>query len=154
MTKSLSAFVAGLVFGLGLAVSQMINPEKVLAFLTLGPDWDPSLALVMGGALLVTAPGYRLLTRTRTAPLLDERFHIPAKSGVDRRLLLGALVFGAGWGLAGFCPGPALAAIGVGSQTVWIFVAAMAAGTVLADRPILTGRATPPDEEGDPARAG
>lgn len=147
MIKMVSAFAAGLLFGLGLVVSQMIDPAKVLGFLTLGPGWDPSLAFVMGGAVLVTAPGY-LLVRRRAAPLFERRFFVPEGGPVDVRLASGAGVFGLGWGMAGFCPGPALAAAGVGGPGVWAFVAAMIAGTLAAERPLLPGRTAPPDEEG------
>jgi len=152
MARILSAFIAGALFGLGLVVSQMINPEKVLGFLTLGPGWDPSLALVMGGALAVAAPGYALVRRARARPLFEPRYFIPASGVIDPRLVIGGVLFGAGWGLSGLCPGPAIAAIGVGSPLVWLFAAAMAAGTLIAERPLAGGRTAPPTEEGATSR--
>ena len=130
MPALLAAFAAGLVFGLGLTISQMINPEKVLGFLDLFGAWDPTLAFVMGGALLVTLPGYRLL-RGRTAPLFADRFRMPERSDIDRTLIGGSAVFGLGWGLGGFCPGPALSALSTGRLDALIFVAAMIAGMAL-----------------------
>lgn len=127
MGRNLSALLAGLVFGLGLVVSQMVNPSKVLGFLDLFGKWDPSLALVMGGALLVTAIGYRLVLR-RTQPLFADRFQLPGARSVDARLAAGAVLFGVGWGLAGLCPGPAIAGLAVGGTPVWLFLVAMAAG--------------------------
>ena len=107
MSKSLAALIAGVVFGTGLSISGMTNPQVVLAFLTLDGNWDPSLMLVMASAIAVTALGYRATTN-RVAPLFDSEFHQPARAGIDQRLVLGAVVFGAGWGLAGYCPGPAI----------------------------------------------
>jgi uncharacterized membrane protein YedE/YeeE len=130
MAHALGALLAGIVFGLGLAVSQMINPAKVLAFLDIAGRWDPSLALVMAGALAVTALGYRLALK-RPAPLLAERFELPTLREIDRRLLAGAVVFGIGWGLVGFCPGPAIASLALGVKESLIFVAAMLAGMAL-----------------------
>jgi uncharacterized membrane protein YedE/YeeE len=128
------ALMVGLLFGAGLAISQMVNPAKVLAFLDLGGiaagTWDPSLALVMAGALAVAAPAYWLAPR-RAAPLLGGRMQIPARRDLDRRLFAGALLFGAGWGLVGFCPGPAVAALGFGASKAGLFVAAMLAGMAL-----------------------
>jgi uncharacterized membrane protein YedE/YeeE len=130
MAHALGALLAGIVFGLGLAVSQMINPAKVLAFLDIAGRWDPSLALVMAGALAVTALGYRLALK-RPAPLLAARFELPTLREIDRRLLAGAVVFGIGWGLVGFCPGPAIASLAFGVKESLIFVAAMLAGMAL-----------------------
>lgn len=127
---SLTAFLCGLIFGIGLLLAGMANPAKVLAFLDLAGSWDPSLALVMGGAIPVSAIGF-YLTRHRTAPLFGKRFQIPANTKLDKRLMLGALGFGAGWGLAGFCPGPALVALGTGSIKGIVFVAAMLSGMVI-----------------------
>lgn len=121
---------AGLLFALGLIVSQMINPAKVLNFLDVAGNWDPTLAFVMGGALLVTIPAFRLILR-RPHPLFSPRFYIPAKSDVDKRLVTGAALFGVGWGLAGLCPGPALTALVTGALPVIGFVLAMAAGALL-----------------------
>lgn len=125
--RNFSALLAGLVFGIGLAVSGMLNPQKVIGFLDLFGNWDPSLAFVMGGALLVTIPGYRLVW-SRPAPMFDTSFSRPTNTRIDTPLMLGALMFGAGWGLVGLCPGPAVAALSTGSVKIVVFVAAMAAG--------------------------
>ena len=124
---NLSSLLAGLVFGLGLIVSGMANPAKVIGFLDLAGRWDPSLALVMAGAIAVGAIAFAI-ARTRTASLLDAPMMLPTDKQIDRRLLAGALVFGVGWGIAGFCPGPALVAIGMGSAKAVVFVVAMLAG--------------------------
>ena len=124
---NLSSLLAGLVFGLGLIVSGMANPAKVIGFLDLAGRWDPSLALVMAGAIAVGAIAFAV-ARTRTASLLDAPMKLPSEQRIDRRLLAGALVFGVGWGIAGFCPGPALVAIGMGSTKAVVFVVAMLAG--------------------------
>ena len=121
------AFVAGFVFGLGLLLSGMADPAKVLGFLDLAGAWDPSLAFVMAGAVGVATIGFAL-ARRRTASLLGEAMQLPTKRTIDRRLLAGALLFGMGWGLAGFCPGPAIVALGLGSGRAVIFLAAMLAG--------------------------
>lgn len=125
--NALFAFVSGLVFGVGLIVSGMANPAKVLGFLDLAGDWDPSLAFVMGGAVLAASAGFAVLRRRRTS-LSGEPLRWPAAAGIDARLALGSLAFGAGWGLAGFCPGPALVAASAGVPQALVFVAAMLAG--------------------------
>ncbi|MFT5489301.1 MAG: putative membrane protein YedE/YeeE [Alphaproteobacteria bacterium] len=122
-----AALIVGLLFGAGVSVSGMINPAKVLGFLDFAGDWDPTLGLVMLGALIAAAPGYALAKRL-DAPLTDHRFHIPTTRHIDVPLIAGALMFGVGWGLVGFCPGPAIAAIATGLQDVLIFFAAMVAG--------------------------
>jgi uncharacterized protein len=127
----LSAFVIGLIFGLGIALSGMINPAKVLNFFDLAGTWDPSLAFVMGGALAVATPGYRLVFR-RPAPVLENRFLLPDTRVIDRRLVLGSATFGVGWGIAGFCPGGALPALGTGRPEVFLFLAALIGGLLLA----------------------
>ncbi|CAB3676875.1 hypothetical protein LMG3458_01403 [Achromobacter deleyi] len=124
---ALFAFAAGLIFGLGLIVSGMANPAKVLGFLDLAGPWDPSLAWVMGGAVLVSAPGLAWLRRRRVS-LSGEPLHWPTASRIDVRLMAGSLAFGAGWGLAGFCPGPALVAAAAGVREAGVFVAAMVVG--------------------------
>jgi uncharacterized membrane protein YedE/YeeE len=131
VTPSLVAFLAGVLFALGLGISGMTQPAKVLGFLDLGGPWDPSLAFVMIGAIGVHAPLARLILRRR-APLLVPAFSIPARRNVDARLLLGAAVFGCGWGLAGLCPGPAVTVLASGKPIALAFVGAMLAGTVLA----------------------
>ena len=130
MRRALIAFLCGLLFGAGLIVSQMSNPAKVLGFLDITGQWDPSLALVMVGAVAVFAIAYRLALR-RHAPMFDERFLAPETTTLDKPLIIGAALFGVGWGAAGFCPGPALVSSGFGEPRVWAFVAAMIAGMVL-----------------------
>ncbi|WMD19471.1 YeeE/YedE family protein [Achromobacter seleniivolatilans] len=127
---ALIALVSGVVFGLGLIVSGMANPAKVLGFLDIAGAWDPSLIFVMGGAVLVTAAGFAVLRR-RHASLSGEPMRWPVASRIDARLATGSLAFGAGWGLAGFCPGPALVAAAAGVPQALIFVAAMIAGMAL-----------------------
>jgi uncharacterized membrane protein YedE/YeeE len=129
--RILSAFAIGLIFGLGIALSGMMNPAKVLNFFDLAGTWDPSLAFVMGGALAVAIPGYRLVFR-RPAPVLEHRFQLPDTRVIDRRLVLGSATFGVGWGIAGFCPGGALPALGTGRPEVFLFVAALIGGLLLA----------------------
>jgi uncharacterized membrane protein YedE/YeeE len=123
----LASATLGLLFGIGLLVSGMSDPGKVLGFLDLAGAWDPSLALVMAGAIGVGLIGFRLV-RDWDASLLGLPMHLPAKGEIDRRLVVGSFVFGVGWGLAGFCPGPALVALGTGSVEAFVFVAAMLAG--------------------------
>ena len=125
--RILMALITGLVFGIGLIVAGMTNPAKVLGFLDLAGRWDPSLGLVMAGAILVALPAFRLAARRRQS-LLGEPMHLPTATRIDRRLVLGSLAFGAGWGLAGFCPGPALASLATGAVQPLIFCAAMLAG--------------------------
>lgn len=140
MNRALVALLAGFLFGLGLVVSQMIDPAKVLGFLDVAGSWDPSLAFVMIGAIPVAAIGFRA-TRARAAPMLDTQFHGPVQTRVDARLLAGAALFGVGWGLVGYCPGPALTSLALGQWQSLVFVAAMLAG-MLAHR--LAGRAGGP----------
>ncbi len=128
-----AALAAGALFGIGLVVSQMTSPTKVLAFLDVAGAWDPSLALVMGAALLVTIPAFRVILG-RERPVLDESFHLPVKQSLDPRLLTGAALFGIGWGLAGFCPGPAVAALGSGHADPWLFVFGLLVGGWVAGR--------------------
>ena len=123
----LVAMMSGLLFGVGLMVSGMANPAKVLGFLDLAGRWDPSLALVMAGAIAVGAIAF-LFAKRRKKSLLGLPMQIPASANVTLRLVLGSAVFGVGWGLAGFCPGPALVALGAGLPKAWGFVAAMLAG--------------------------
>ena len=128
--KRLSPFLAGLLFGTGLVLSGMTNPPKILAFLDLAGAWDPSLAFVMGGALLVAFAGFRLAAGRRTS-LSGEPFRLPRASAIDARLILGSLIFGAGWGLVGLCPGPAIADLGFLDARAALFVVAMIAGMAL-----------------------
>ncbi len=122
-----ASLLAGLVFGLGLIVSGMANPAKVLGFLDLAGAWDPSLALVMAGAIGVGLIAF-LFARGRTRSWLGAEMEMPTLRGIDRRLVGGAVLFGMGWGVAGFCPGPALVALGMGQAKALVFVAAMLAG--------------------------
>lgn len=129
MKTQLTALLAGVLFGLGLAVSQMINPQKVIAFLDVFGRWDPSLALVLAGAVVVSFIGFRI-ANGRAAPMLAPSFQAPTRTDLDTRLLAGAAVFGIGWGLAGYCPGPAISALATGSWEPVIFLLAMAAGSL------------------------
>ena len=141
MNAILSALFSGLVFGLGLVVSGMSNPAKVLNFLDVAGTWDPSLAFVMGGAVLVTAVGYRLILK-RPAPQFAASFALPSRRDIDIPLVAGAAIFGLGWGLGGFCPGPAFTALPLGKTGTLAFVPAMLAGMwaarmMLGSRPSL-----------------
>jgi uncharacterized membrane protein YedE/YeeE len=129
----------GLLFGGGLVISGMADPAKVLNFLDLFGTWDPSLAFVMGGAVIVAFVGYRLVFR-RGRPLRDNAFHVPSRKDIDGRLLAGAAIFGAGWGLSGFCPGPALTALGLGQPGTLAFLPAMFVGLWVAR--MIAGRST------------
>ena len=146
-------FATGLIFGLGLVLSGMSDPAKVLNFLDLAgigsQSWDPSLALVMAGAVGVTFVGYQWVLK-RPRPLFGEKFHLPTSRELDVRIVAGPAIFGVGWGLAGFCPGPALTALGFGTRAAVIFVIAMIAGMLLArwlaNRASLSRFATPMDQ--------
>jgi uncharacterized protein len=132
MPRMIVALVAGMLFGVGLAVSGMVNPAKVVGFLDVaGGQWDPTLIFVMGGALLVTIPAFRMILQ-RPRPILADGFALPTKkSALDRRLLGGAALFGVGWGLSGFCPGPAVVAMVTGLLPVYAFVGAMVGGMAI-----------------------
>ncbi len=138
--RNLSSLFGGLIFGVGLVVSGMTNPEKVLAFLTLGSSWEPALIIVMGSAVAVATVGYWLIGK-RAAPIFDVTFRVPTKTVIDGRLLAGSSLFGIGWGLSGFCPGPALVALMTLDQRGVLFVLAYGAGVVLHDK--LLGKAMP-----------
>ncbi|MGH8617058.1 MAG: DUF6691 family protein [Burkholderiales bacterium] len=125
---TLASLLAGFIFGIGLIVAGMANPAKVQAFLDLAGAWDPSLALVMAGAIVVGAGAFALM-RQRTRSLLGAPMKLPTARDIDRRLVLGSLVFGVGWGLAGICPGPALVLVGSGSLKGVVFLVAMLAGS-------------------------
>jgi uncharacterized membrane protein YedE/YeeE len=125
-----TALVAGLIFGIGLLASGMANPAKVLGFLDLAGAWDPSLALVMAGAIAVGLLGFRG-TKGRQRSWLGLPMKLPTATQIDRRLVLGSLAFGAGWGLAGYCPGPAIVSLGAGQSSALVFVLAMVAGMLL-----------------------
>ena len=141
-----SALLIGLLFGAGLLVSGMTDPFKIIGFLDVTGAWDPSLAFVMAGAVIVGLIAFRIAGR-RPSPLLGGEMRLPAASVIDRRLVIGSLAFGVGWGMAGFCPGPAVVALGAGYAKAAVFVAAMLAGMALyeflerrrspgADRPV------------------
>lgn len=130
MRHSLPGLIVGLIFGAGLALSDMINPARVLAFLDLAGAWDPTLAFVMGGALIPSAIGYLIVRRMRR-PVMAEEFCIPQNRNLERNLLAGAALFGVGWGLVGLCPGPAIAGLVFGAWQVWLFVGAMFTGMLL-----------------------
>jgi uncharacterized membrane protein YedE/YeeE len=132
MKSLVSAFLIGILFGLGITVSGMINPAKVLNFFDIAGNWDPSLAFVMGGGLITALIGYRLVFGRMKAPLLGVDFSAPDTDAIDRRLVGGAAVFGVGWGIAGFCPGGAIPALGLLRSEALVFVAAMMAGIALA----------------------
>ena len=127
-------FLIGALFGTGIALSGMANPAKVLNFFDLAGSFDPSLAFVMAGALAVAAPGYALLFRMREKPLFDQSFRLPKASAIDAKLIGGSAVFGIGWGIAGFCPGASIPALGLGHASAAIFVAALLVGILIARR--------------------
>lgn len=127
MIKLFVALVAGVVFGLGLSVSQMVNPDKVLNFLDVAGSWDPSLALVMMGALAVGITGFRW-ARKHDKPVFGSRFHITDKTALDKPLVAGAAIFGIGWGMTGYCPGPAFASMALGNQEAFVMVVSIYAG--------------------------
>jgi uncharacterized membrane protein YedE/YeeE len=131
--SALAAFAAGALFGLGLVVSRMADPRVVLAFLDVAGDFDPSLLFVMAGAVAVTAVAFRLVLKRRK-PVLAESFTLPTRREIDTPLVLGAVIFGIGWGLAGYCPGPALVALAGGARDALVFVPAMVLGGWLQRR--------------------
>ncbi len=143
--KLVHTFLSGLIFGLGIAISGMINPAKVLNFFDVAGMWDLSLAFVMAGAVSVTFIGYRLVWRLRR-PLFEDRFQLPASKVIDARLVGGSALFGVGWGIAGFCPGAAIPALGTGRWEVALFLGAVAAGLgfarLLRGQPLFARRAT------------
>lgn len=132
MKANLVAFVTGSLFAAGLALSGMLRPSKIEGFLDVAGSWDPSLAFVMLGAIAVHFVAYRLVRRYRASPLFDTEFRLPTRTDIDARLVVGALIFGVGWGLGGFCPGPGLVAAGAGSVGAIVFVVGMTAGIMLA----------------------
>lgn len=148
MKKPALAGLAGVLFGVGLALSGMSQPAKVLGFLDVAGAWDPSLMFVMGGALAVHALLTRIVLR-RERPLFDDEFHLPATKAIDGRLVAGAALFGLGWGLGGFCPGPALTSAASGALPAIVFVGAMTAGMLLES---VTLRATDDDDDDDAQR--
>jgi uncharacterized membrane protein YedE/YeeE len=137
--RILSTLIAGLIFGTGLILSGMANPIKVQNFLDFFGNWDPSLALVMGGAILVTMPGFWLVQKRKT-PFFNNVFHLPTKTDFDFRLLAGATIFGVGWGLGGFCPGPAVTSLPLAAKGTLVFVPAMLIGMTAAKLASLRSR--------------
>ena len=144
MQHRISEFAVGLLFGIGLILSGMTDPGKVTGFLDLFGQWDPSLALVMGGAIMVGVFAFAI-AKKRTTTFLGGALHLPKSTDIDRRLVVGGLVFGAGWGLAGFCPGPALVSLGAGQPKAAVFVVAMLAGMCVFE---LLERRAPRDPAG------
>ena len=130
--SNLSEYLIGALFGLGLIISGMTNPAKILAFLDIAGAWDPSLIFVMGGAVLVGLIAF-YLAKNRTQSFLGGAMHIPTRRDIDRPLIIGSALFGVGWGLAGFCPGPALVSLGSGELKALVFVVAMLGGMLLFD---------------------
>lgn len=128
-----SQYLIGVLFGVGLIISGMSNPQKVLAFLDLTGAWDPSLIFVMLGAILIGLAGFYVVSR-RTEAFFGGALHIPKRRDITKPLIIGSLIFGVGWGIAGFCPGPALVALGAGHIKAFIFIIAMLAGMELCDR--------------------
>lgn len=129
--KAISAYFIGLIFGIGIIISGMANPAKVANFFDIAGSWDPSLAFVMGGALTIAMIGYRLVL-ARPAPMMASTFKVPTSQSIDARLIGGSALFGLGWGIAGFCPGGAIPALGTGAVEIAVFVAAMVSGIAIA----------------------
>lgn len=129
MRSVLTALFVGTIFGSGLVLSDMVNPARVQAFLDVAGQWDPTLVFVMGAALIPSALAY-LLRRKLMRPVLAEQFFVPGNAAPDKQLLAGAALFGTGWGIAGFCPGPALAGLALGAWQAWLFVTAMLVGMI------------------------
>ena len=137
MAKSnISSIICGIIFSIGLGISGMTQPHKVIGFLDVFGEWDLSLAFVMGGAVLSYLALQLLIQRNFSIPLLGGSFQIPSRKDLDRSLIIGALLFGSGWGLGGYCPGPAITSLGSGSLNALLFVVAMGVGMLLADRVI------------------
>lgn len=131
MNRILSAFLIGSLFGLGIVIAGMANPAKVLNFFDIAGTWDPSLAFVMGGGLAVAFTGYRLVFGKQARPVFEPGFDLPKQRRIDVELVGGAAVFGIGWGIAGFCPGGAIPALGLGYSETVVFLAAMVAGIIV-----------------------
>jgi uncharacterized membrane protein YedE/YeeE len=133
MSSMIAALISGIIFGLGLCVSEMVNPTRVIGFLDVFGSWDGTLLLVMFAAVAVTAIGFPFATK-RVKPLLADRFVLPERSDIDTRLIAGSVIFGIGWGLAGLCPGPAIAGLVSMSPSILMFVVAMAGGQWIVSR--------------------
>jgi uncharacterized protein len=130
--KLISAFLIGSLFGLGIIIGGMGNPSKIMNFFDIAGTFDPSLIFVMGGALITTFIGYRVVFALRKRPLIGSAFQVPKKEDIDAPLVIGAVLFGIGWGITGFCPGGSIPAVTLGEPSVWIFIVAMIAGITLA----------------------
>lgn len=128
-----TALVSGLIFGLGLSLSGMLDPVRVQGFLDVFGTWDPSLAFVLGGAVIVAFVGVAI-SRSLEKPVFDAQFHLPGTQRIDRRLVVGSALFGIGWGIAGFCPGPAITALALGKAEIVVFVVTMVLGMIAHDR--------------------
>lgn len=129
--QNLAALISGILFGFGLSLSHMVDPAVVVGFADVTGTWDPRLLLVMAGALLVTMISFPLILKNCKAPVCDQKFFLPEKKTIDRPLILGAVIFGIGWGLGGVCPGPAVAALAFGMKETLIFLAALAGGMLI-----------------------
>lgn len=130
MPGIITALACGIIFGLGLSISGMVNPAKIIGFADITGQWDPSLAIVMAGAVAVYAAGFRL-SQTGPKPVFGLKFHVPTRNDIDMRLIAGSVLFGVGWGLGGICPGPSITALVFGMEKFYIFFAAMAAGVLI-----------------------
>ena len=137
ITRIIVGIISGVLFGTGMIISNMVNPEKVIGFLDVTGNWDPSLAFVMAGALAVFTPFYHLVIKKRAQSVSGDKFSWTSNTNVDSTLIAGAVIFGAGWGLAGFCPGPAAASIGSGSNIILAFILSMIVGMVHAKQYLL-----------------
>jgi uncharacterized membrane protein YedE/YeeE len=135
--KNIITLLAGLIFGLGLMISGMTNPDKVIRFLDIAGIWDPSLMFVMIGGIAVAFVGFKFV-QNKSQTVFDEPIHLPGTTHISKELVIGSLLFGAGWALAGFCPGPALVALGAGYKEAFIFVIAMVAGMTIHDHLLKT----------------
>ncbi len=133
MFLKLSALVSGLLFGMGMVISGMADPQKVVGFLDVAGAWDPSLAFVMGGALMVFTPMYHLVIKPKQQPIMANEFCVSSVKKVDNRLVTGAAIFGIGWGVAGICPGPLVASLGSGNSDTFVFFVAMMLGFALVN---------------------
>ncbi|PKH06787.1 YeeE/YedE family protein [Moritella sp. Urea-trap-13] len=131
--KLFIALFSGILFGIGLIISQMVNPNKIFNFLDITGDWDPSLALVMGSALLLFIPVYRILKKKLKQPLFANEFSLPVKTLIDRPLIIGAGLFGIGWGISGICPGPAIVNVSAGDPKIMVFIFAMMLGMYISN---------------------
>ena len=131
MMRAVLAALSGVVFGLGLALSQMMNPAKVLGFFDVFGTWDPTLAFVMAGALALSIPGYRWVKSRMSGPMAGDAFHLPTRADIDMPLVLGSISFGTGWAIIGLCPGPAFAGLALLLPESWIYMAAMVVGMLI-----------------------